>query len=122
MIALLAPPAGAAPFAPRAPVNPPRLVARIDNLIATQDNRNVLIQVRGAVASGGWHQARLRPVKTDDPHIIVVEFVATPPAPTQAVIEGLLPIHASTSLPLRRGVVSVRVLSGSNEITSQILK
>ena len=119
MMALLAPPADAAP---RAPIIPPRLVARIDNLIATQDNRNVLIQVRGAVASGGWHQARLRPVKADDPHTIVMEFVATPPGPGQAVIEGLLPVHASTSLLLRRGVISVRVVSGSNEITSQILR
>ena len=132
-IALLAGPAEAAgparpkpvarkPLAPAKPVTPPQLVARLDNLIATQDRSNVLIQVRGAVNSGGWRQGRLRAVKADDPHTIVVEFVATPPLATQAVIEGLLPIHASTSLPLRRGVVSVRVVSGSNEITSQILK
>ncbi len=122
VIALLAVPAGAAEKSVPRPVDPPRLVVRIDNLIATQDNRNVLIQVRGAVDSGGWRQARLRSVKSDDPHTIVVEFVATPPASTQAVIEGLLPVHASTSLPLRRGVFSVRVVSGSNEITTQILK
>ena len=139
-IALLAGPAQAATPAPPKPVAPhrqaakpkavtppkpaveQRLVARIDNLIATEDKNNVLIQARGAVASGGWREARLRAVKADDPRTIVVEFVATPPAATQAVIEGLLPIHASTSVRLRRGVVSVRVVSGSNEITSQILK
>jgi hypothetical protein len=108
--------------APAKPVVPQRLVARIDALIATEDKNNVLIQARGAVASGGWRQARLRAVKADDPHTIVVEFVATPPGENQAVIEGLLPIHASTSIRLRRGVVSVRVISSSNEITSQILK
>jgi hypothetical protein len=107
---------------PPKPVVPQQLVARIDNLIATEDKNNVLIQARGAVGSGGWREARLRAVKADDPHTIVVEFVATPPAPNHAVIEGLLPIHASTSIRLRRGVVSVRVISGSNEITSQILK
>ena len=109
---------------PVRPVTQPRLIARIDSLIATVDGNAVLIQARGAVDSGGWRQGQLRAVKTSiaDASTIVVEFVALPPAPTQAVIEGLIPIHATTSLPMRRGVVSVRVISGSNEITSQILK
>ena len=121
MLTLLALPAGAAPPAPKAPPNPPQLIARLDGLIATADKGNVLIQARGAVTSGGWRQARLRPLK-GDAKTIVVEFVATPPLSTQAVIEGLLPVHASTTLRLRRGVVAVRVMSGSNEITTEILK
>ena len=122
-LVLLALPAWAADR-PVRPVAQPRLIARIDNLIATADGGSVLIQARGAVDSGGWRQGRLRAVKSSaaDAHTIVVEFVAVPPAPTQAVIEGLLPIHAATRLPMRRGVVSVRVISGSNEITTQILK
>ena len=117
----LAFPAGAAE---KPPVTPPKLVARIDSLFATKTGGKVVIQVKGAVGSGGWRGAKLRPLRSGpaDARTIVVEFVATPPLTTQAVIEGLLPIHASTSLPLRRGVVSVRVVSGSNEITSQILK
>ena len=106
------------------PVTQPQLVARVDGLIATADGASVLIQARGAVDSGGWRQGRLRPVKNPptDAHTIVMEFVAIPPAPTRAVIEGLLPIHATATLPMRRGVVSVRVVSDSNEITTQILK
>jgi hypothetical protein len=107
------------------PVPPqPRLVARIDSLIATTANGRVVIQAKGAVDSGGWRTAKLRPLKATpaDAHTIVVEFVAVPPAPTQAVIEGLLPISANATVPLRRGVFSVRAVSGSNEITSQILK
>jgi hypothetical protein len=118
MVATLALPAGAQPASRP---NPPQLIARVDSLIATVDRGNVLIQARGAVDSGGWRQGRLRPVKGDS-HTIVVEFVATPPDGNRAVIEGLLPIHAATTLGLRRGVVAVRVISGSNEITTEILK
>lgn len=102
----------------------PRLVARIDGLIATAARGSVMIQARGAVDSGGWRAARLRPLKANpgDAHTIVVEFIAVPPSPSQAVIEGLLPIAANATLPMRRGIFSVRVVSGSNEITSQILK
>jgi hypothetical protein len=121
MIWLLTAPAGAAEKP--TPI-PPKPISRIDGLFATLSKGDVVIQAKGAVDSGGWRQARLRPVKSTaaDAHTIVVEFVATPPAPTQAVIQGLLPITAATTLHMRRGVVSVRVTSGSNEITTQILK
>jgi len=121
IIGLLAVPAGAAEKL--API-PPRPIARIDSLFATLSKGDVMIQAKGAVDSGGWRQGRLRPVKSTaaDAHTIVAEFVAIPPAPTEAVIEGLLPIAAATTLHMRRGVVSVRVTSGSNEITTQILK
>ena len=110
--------------AEKPPVLQPRLVARIDGLIATETNGNVVIQARGAVSSGGWRTARLKPVKggAGDAHTIVVEFVATPPPPNQPVIEGLLPVSANATLPVRHGIVSVRAVSGSNEVTTQILK
>jgi hypothetical protein len=105
-------------------VMPPKLVARIDGLFATASQGNVVVQAKGAVDSGGWRGAKLRPVKSGpgDAHTIVVEFVATPPPPTRVVIAGLLPVAANTIVKMRRGVVSVRVISGSNEITTQILK
>jgi hypothetical protein len=110
--------------AEKPPVAQPRLIARIDGLIAIAAKGHVVIQARGAVGSGGWREARLRPLKTGpgDAHTIVAEFVANPPAPSRAVIEGLLPIAANATLKLRPGVFSVRVVSGSNEITTQILK
>jgi hypothetical protein len=121
LIGFLTTPAGAAEKP--TPI-PPRPIARIDSLMATLTKDAVVIQAKGAVDSGGWRQGRLRPVKSTpaDAHTIVVEFVATPPAPTQAVVEGLLPIAAAATLHMRRGVVSVRVMSGSNEITTQILR
>ena len=121
IMSALAVPAGAAE---KQPAPQPRLVARIDGLIATQAGGNISIQARGAVDSGGWKAARLRLLKSGagDAHTIVVEFVANPPPPGHAVIEGLLPVAANTVIRTRRGIVSVRVTSGSNEITTQILK
>jgi hypothetical protein len=110
--------------AEKPPVMSPKLVARIDSLFATETGGKVVIQAKGAVGSGGWRGAKLRPLKSGaaDIHTIVVEFVASPPQPTQAVITGLLPVAANTVIRMRKGVVSVRVVSGSNEITTQILK
>jgi hypothetical protein len=110
--------------AEKPPVTPPKLVARIDSLFATKTGGNVVIQVKGAVGSGGWRGAKLRPLRSGpaDARTIVVEFVATPPQPNQAVITGLLPVAANATVRMRKGVVSVRVISGSNEITTQILK
>jgi hypothetical protein len=110
--------------AEKPPAVQPKLVARIDGLIATEAGGKVTIQARGAVDTGGWKAAKLRPLKSGagDAHTIVVEFVANPPAAGRAVIQGLLPVAANTIVRMRRGVVSVRVMSGSNEITTQILK
>jgi hypothetical protein len=117
----LAAPAVAAEKQPAAPT---ALVSRIDSIIATEAKGNIEIAVKGAVPSGGWRGPKLRPVKPGpgDAHTVVVEFVATPPPPTQAVIEGLLPIAANAKVKARRGIVAVRVVSGSNEITTQLLK
>ena len=84
-----------------------------------------MIEVRGAVMGGGWKHAVLRPAKSTGPsdaHVIVLNFVAVPPDPGAAVIPGLLPVAASITLKTRKGVVSVRAVSGSNEITTQILR
>jgi hypothetical protein len=123
VVALFSLPAYAAPASP--PVMPEKPVARIDSLIATAKGNSVVIQVRGAVAGGGWKRAALKPAKSvqaADAHTIVLELVAQPPPPDQAVIPGLLPVTASITLRARKGVVSVRVISAANEITTQILK
>jgi hypothetical protein len=112
------------PSSIKPPVIAPRPVDRIDSLIATEVAGHLTIQAKGAVGSGGWHGAMLKQLKSGpaDLHTIVVQFVATPPVPNRAVIMGRLPIGAKTTLPMRRGIVSVRAVSGSNEITTQILK
>jgi hypothetical protein len=120
MAVLVALPAHAA-----APVVTDKPVARIDGLIATAKGGSIVVQARGAVTGGGWKHAALKPIKPilpADAHTIVLAFVAQPPPSNQAVIPGLLPVTAAITVKTRKGVVSVRVTSAVNEITTQILK
>jgi hypothetical protein len=108
-----------------APVATDKPVARIDGLIATAKGGSILIEARGAVTGGGWKHAALKPIKSGipaDARTIVLAFVAQPPSSNQAVIPGLLPVTAALRVKTRKGVVSVRVTSAVNEITTQILK
>jgi hypothetical protein len=115
----------ALPVQAATPAAPDKPVARIDGLIATAKGGNIVIQARGAVTGGGWKKPALRPVKSalpGDAHTIVVEFVAQPPPSNQAVIPGLMPVTATATVRSRKGIISVRAVSGANEITTQILK
>jgi hypothetical protein len=115
--------AGALVVAPVAAAPPEKLVYKIDGIIATAAHGRLSIEVRGAVRTGGWKGAQLKLVRSPaDPHTVVIDFVAQPPAPTAAVIQGLLPVSAHLVLPVRRGAVSVRAVSDANEMTTQILK
>ena len=120
MVVLTALPAHAA-----APVVTDKPVTRIDGLTATAQGGNIIVQAHGAVTGGGWKHAALKPIKPSlptDAHTIVLAFVAQPPASNQAVIPGLLPVTATLTVKTHKGVVSVRVTSAVNEITTQILK
>ena len=90
-----------------------------NGVIATQAGGMVRIQVKGAVQSGGWKHARLQLTRGDG-NMLVVEFLAQPPA-SGAVIAGLLPVSAAITARLPRGVVAVRAQAEANEVTAQIL-
>lgn len=120
LVALLSLPAPA-----MASVQAPKPVSRIDSLMATEKGGRITIQAKGAVSSGGWKHATLKPAKSaaaGDAHVLVVDFLAEPPEPGGAVIPGLLPVTATIQVKTRKGVVSVRAVSASNEITTQILR
>jgi uncharacterized protein YdeI (BOF family) len=94
-------------------------VFRIDSLIATQKGGEVVLQVKGAVQTGGWSKPKLHLVHNDG-RVMTVEFVATPPPPEMTVIEGLVPVAATAQF--RGRATSVHVQADENEITSQILR
>lgn len=100
-------------------------VSRIDSLIAAVKDGRLTVEAKGAVMGGGWKHAALKPVKSTEPadaHVLILDFVAAPPDPSEAVIPGLLPVAAAITLKARKGIVSVRAVSSSNEITTQILR
>ena len=94
-------------------------VFRIDSLIATQKDGNILLQAKGAVPSGGWTKPRLHVVHGDG-HTLTVEFLATAPPPGMTVIDGLVPVAASAEI--KGHATSVHVLADENEMTSQVLR
>lgn len=94
-------------------------VFRIDSLIATQKGREIILQAKGAVQTGGWSKARLHLVHNDG-HVMTVEFLATPPPPEMTVIDGLVPVTATAQF--RSHAESVHVQADENEITSQVLR
>jgi hypothetical protein len=120
MAALLALPAPA-----WASVSAEKEVSRIDTIIAAVKGGRLTVQAKGAVMGGGWKHPALKRVKSTeaaDAHVLIFDFVAVPPDPNEAVIPGLLPVAATITLTARKGIVSVRAVSSSNEITTQILR
>jgi hypothetical protein len=94
-------------------------VLRIDSLTATQKDGAILVQAKGAVSSGGWTKPHLHLLHGDG-HAVVLEFLATPPPPGMAVIDGLVPVTANLSVKGR--ATSIHVQADENEITSQVVK
>ena len=103
--------------APRA-----RLIYRIDRVSAAVQNNKLVVDVSGAVNSGGWRHPRLRAkASAPEAQVLEMEFYADPPPPKRAVVQELIPISTElrTGLP-KYGTVAVSVSSETNEITTQI--
>ena len=99
---------------------PEKRVWRVDSVVATEAHGSVLVEVKGAVQSGGWGHPRLR-LSHSDVHTLVVEFLAQPPAASATVISGLLPVTAKITIRAEHGAVTVKALAEANEVTAQIL-
>ena len=99
---------------------PEKRVWRVDSVIATAAGGNVVVQVKGAVQSGGWSHPRLK-LDHGDGKTLVVEFLAQPPGANAGVITGLLPVTARLTIRGGRGVVAVKAMAEANEVTTQIL-
>jgi hypothetical protein len=106
-------------LAAAAPVE--KRVYKVDSVIATRHGTNLLVQVKGAVETGGWRKPRLRVLPHPEGHTLVVEFLAQPPPPAAMVIQALVPISASVHIRTRPHISSVRAEAEANEVTAQIL-
>lgn len=98
------------------------LADRVDRVSAAVEDGKLVIDVNGAVSSGGWTHPRLR-LKPSAPeaHIIALALLADPPPPRRVVLQALLPVDAEIKLAApRSNIVGVSVTSQTNEITTQI--
>ena len=96
-------------------------VYKIDSVIATQKAGRVVVQVSGAVQTGGWKSPRLHVIASDNNRTLTLEFGATPPPAGMVVIEALLPVTASAEFK-SQGKATIKVVASANEMTAQILK
>ena len=96
-------------------------IYKIDSVVATQKQGKILVQVHGAVQTGGWKGGRLHMIPGDNNRTLTIESLATPPPPNMVVIEALLPVSASAEFK-SQGKGAVKVIAYANEMTAQILK
>ncbi len=96
-------------------------IYKIDSVVATQKDGRVVVQVHGAVQTGGWKSPRLHIIPSDSSRTLTIEFVASPPPAGMVVIDALLPVTATAEFK-SQGKGSVKVVASANEMTAQILK
>ena|ERR1700761_7579516 len=103
-----------------------RPIYKIDSVTASPEGpHKLVIDVKGAVRTGGWDSPRLRvkevkETATPQPQMIVV-FVAIPPAPTTNVVQSVLPIEAKITVPMPKPHVTVVKVAGeTNSMTATI--
>ena len=111
---------GAAPAAQRDHNQP---VYRVDSVSAHVTRRKLTISAKGAVKSGGWENPHLHVLHQtgSEPDTLQVEFLASPPAKTSAVIQALLPVSATITVALPRyATTKVTVKAETNSVTADI--
>jgi hypothetical protein len=99
----------------------PSRIYKVDNVIATNKGKLVVIQANGAVQTGGWRHAKLHLLHNDG-HTLTFEFLADPPPPDMTVIDALVPMKAMAEVRIRHPIISVRVQADANEVTAQVLR
>ncbi len=109
-------------------VSSPKPVFRVDSASAAAQpgspNR-LVIQAQGAVRSGGWENARLRvkEIPSNKPNTLIIVFVAIPPKPSEMVVQSVLPVQATVTVPMpKASITEVQIAGETNTITAKILR
>lgn len=100
----------------------PRLITKIDKVMAAIIKGRLVVNASGAVNSGGWTAPRLHllPHKPED-NTETIEFQAQPPLADAVVIQALLPIQTTAVFPLPHyAVTQIKVVSETNAVTAPL--
>ncbi len=98
-----------------------RLIYKVDHVSVSIESHKMIVSATGAVNSGGWENPHLhiKEVRAPEADTLVIEFLATPPAKDEAVIQALLPVSATLAAPLAPyGVTQVKVVAQSNNVVT----
>ena len=105
-----------------------RPIYKIDSVTASPEGpHKLVIDVKGAVRTGGWDNPHLRvkevkETATPQPQMIVV-FVAIPPAPKSMVVQAILPVQATVTVPMpKQPIKIVKVAGETNSVTAKIAR
>jgi len=109
-------------FAVMASASAQTLVYRVDQATAVIDGGSLVVTAKGAVRSGGWDRAKLIVRKSDEPDVLHVDFVATPPEDKSAVVQSILPISGKLRMRMPSSdVATIKVVSETNSVTARIV-
>lgn len=101
----------------------PQLVFKVDKVTAVIIRNRLVVSATGAVRSGGWSlpHLHLKEFHIPESDTEVFEFLASPPAPGEVVIQALLPVTVAAVFPLPRyATVQVKVVAETNSVTAPI--
>jgi hypothetical protein len=103
-------------------------VFKVDTVVATAEAgapHKLVIQAKGAVRSGGWEKPKLRvkEIVVPKPGEMIIVFVAIPPPPKTMVVQAVLPVQATITVPMPKdNVTTVKVSSETNSVSAKILR
>jgi hypothetical protein len=97
-----------------------QLIYKVDHVSVTVQGRKMTITATGAVRTGGWQDPHLhmKEVRIPEAHTLAIEFLATPPAKNEVVIQALLPVSATLTTGLAPyGTTEIKVEAETNSQT-----
>ncbi len=88
-------------------------------------NRHLVISANGAVRSGGWDRAKLVVLEpsVSEAKTLKVQFVARPPAPSEVVVQALLPVAVRKVARLPAyGTIRVKIIAETNSVVVPVTR
>ena len=115
--------AAAISFGHAAAADASRRVWRVDSASAIVAGGHLVISANGAVKSGGWDRPKLLVLEpsAQEARMLKVQFVARPPAPSEVVVQQLLPIAARKAVRLPGAATTkVEIVAETNSLIVEV--
>src|SRR6185503_5711949 len=95
--------AGVASSATSGDVASAQPVYKVDSVSASvpKGTNKLVVNASGAVRTGGWEKPRLKVKEVSAPDdTMIIVFVALPPPPKSTVVQAVLPVQATVTVPM----------------------
>lgn len=99
-------------------------VYKVDSVSASvpKGTNKLVVNATGAVRSGGWEKPRLKVKEVSAPDdTMIIVFVALPPPPKSMVVQAVLPVQATVTVPMpNHKITTVKVATETNSVVAKI--